>query len=298
MEDKFKPTLDPLETAILYLLNVQHDGSHAPNIIKSALDGALYQYTTSEDYFKDIIKHQKPKNMLLINDLSNDERLFTLEPGLLLRPVHEIIGASTEIAFCGSDYENIKWFKYKRLNGRPKGFVPAVFGELIYYESHYRLIDVTTKKDEYITHVHAWSPKNNRFFPVAKERADLSHFFKSAAESTDTFILCASAIEDSQCKYFFMVSLTVDVTINFYVDCDAVKSLFKLRDNPLTANDRRRPIIHWVCEHLRKKPVNPGYAEIPEHLRGVNEFDFEGFQIKITSPKATNDKFKDAQQEG
>lgn len=293
MNDKFTPTLDPLETAILYLLDTKDDGTHEPHIIKSAIDGSTFKYTTSEDYFKDIIKIQQPENMVLINDLSNDDRLFTMEPGLLLRKPHEIIGNKCEIAFCGSDSENIKWFKFKRLHARPKGYVPAVFGDLIYYETHYRLIDIFTKKDEYITHLHAWSPQNNRFFPVAKKSADLSHFMKSAGECTDTFILCASAIEDSQCKYFFMVSLSVGVTINFYVDCEAVKNLFKIRTNPLTEKDRRRPIIHWVCEHLRMKPVNPGFAEIPEHLRGVNEFDFEGFKIKITSPsEKVNEKFK------
>ncbi len=287
------PTLDPLETVLLYLLDANHGVKSYENfVVNSEINDMSLKLVTNEDYFKGIMKTEYPKEALFIGDFSNSERIYTDDEQLMIKPPHELIGARAEIVmYCNGD-DQIRWQLWKRLDCRPKGYVPATLGDYIYYERHFRMIYTSSNYYDYSICIYAWSPRYNRFVSVVKSVKDAVHFKKATDECTDSFKIHASAIDDSLCRYFFHVAIKADITLVFYVDIDAVKELFKLRNNPLTANDRRRPIIHWVCEHLRKKPVNPGFAEIPEHLRGVNEFDFEGLHIKITSPVAKNEKFK------
>lgn len=281
-----KPTFDSLETVLLYLLEANQDVPVDPHhVISSMITDHALKFVTSDGYYKNTVKPQLPKNALFIGDFSNADRIYTTHEELLIRPAHELIGNRAEIVMYCEGSPDIRWQLWRKLESRPKGLFPTTFGDLIYYERHFRLANIFTNSYDYSINVLAWSPKANRFYSVVKSIEDAVHFKRATDECTDTFKIHASAIDDSLCSYFFHVAITGDITLTFYVDCTAVKELFKLRNGPLTTAERRRPIIHWVCEHLRKKPVNKGFAEIPEHMRGINEFDFEGFHIKITSPK-------------
>lgn len=76
----------------------------------------------------------------------------------------------------------------------------------------------------------------------------------------------------------------------FSVYPEQIKSLFYARDLPMTETGRKRPILHWVSAHLRriKKGID---IDIEKHLRGCNEFVYQGTNFKITNPqKITKDQ--------
>lgn len=67
------------------------------------------------------------------------------------------------------------------------------------------------------------------------------------------------------------------------VDEEKVKSLFYAREAPLTETGRRRPILHWVRAHERR--LRTGIPiDVRKHMRGVTEFEMDGFDFRITSP--------------
>lgn len=66
-------------------------------------------------------------------------------------------------------------------------------------------------------------------------------------------------------------------------DAEIVKSLFYARQAPRAVGGRRRPILHWVSAHLRRLRLG-AEVEISRHLRGVTEFDMDGFGFRITQP--------------
>ncbi len=63
-----------------------------------------------------------------------------------------------------------------------------------------------------------------------------------------------------------------------------IKSLFYAREAPLTETGRKRPILHWVSSHQRR--IKSGIdIDISKHMRGVFEFEMEGFHFTITNPR-------------
>lgn len=67
------------------------------------------------------------------------------------------------------------------------------------------------------------------------------------------------------------------------VDRELVKSLFYARQLPVTESGRRRPILHWVRAHQRRVQAGTD-IDIRKHLRGITEFEMDGFPFKITNP--------------
>lgn len=69
----------------------------------------------------------------------------------------------------------------------------------------------------------------------------------------------------------------------FGVHPEQIKSLFYARDLPMTETGRKRPILHWVNAHKRR--IEKGYeVDIDKHLRGINEFVYQGTKFTITQP--------------
>jgi hypothetical protein len=67
------------------------------------------------------------------------------------------------------------------------------------------------------------------------------------------------------------------------VNGDIIKSLFYAREAPRTESGRRRPILHWVRQHQRR--IADGVdVDVRKHMRGVTEFEMDGFPFRITSP--------------
>ena len=71
--------------------------------------------------------------------------------------------------------------------------------------------------------------------------------------------------------------------LTFGVPNDQTKYYFKDRDKVVTENGFTKKIIHYVKEHERV------YSEktkvIKEHIRGLKEFNWNGYQIQVVSPK-------------
>ena len=72
--------------------------------------------------------------------------------------------------------------------------------------------------------------------------------------------------------------------VTFGVDNDKTPYYFKDRDKTIrTPTGQAKKIVHYVKEHERK------YANkttvIKEHIRGLQEFDWTGYQCKVVSPK-------------
>jgi hypothetical protein len=64
---------------------------------------------------------------------------------------------------------------------------------------------------------------------------------------------------------------------------EEVKSLFYARELPLTETGRKRPLLHWVNSHQRR--IKSGIdIDIRKHLRGNEEFVFNGTKFTITNP--------------
>ena len=69
----------------------------------------------------------------------------------------------------------------------------------------------------------------------------------------------------------------------FGVYPEEVKSLFYARSMPMTETGRKRPMLHWVASHQRR--IKSGIEiDIEKHLRGINEFVYNGTKFSITRP--------------
>jgi hypothetical protein len=69
----------------------------------------------------------------------------------------------------------------------------------------------------------------------------------------------------------------------FYVDHRDTKTYFKNREKVVTENGTTKRIIHLVEEHFRKYSSG-SVAVIPEHVRGLNKFMWNGFSCTVSSP--------------
>jgi len=71
--------------------------------------------------------------------------------------------------------------------------------------------------------------------------------------------------------------------LTFGVPNDETKYYFKDRDRMVTENGHSRKIIHYVKEHERI--YGDKTRVIKEHIRGLREFNWNGYQIQVVSPK-------------
>lgn len=69
----------------------------------------------------------------------------------------------------------------------------------------------------------------------------------------------------------------------FGVYPEEVKSLFYAREMPMTETGRKRPMLHWVAAHNRRMKSGID-VDIEKHLRGINEFVYQGTKFTITRP--------------
>jgi len=71
--------------------------------------------------------------------------------------------------------------------------------------------------------------------------------------------------------------------LTFAVPDDQTKFYFKDRDRVVTENGNSRKIVHYVKEHSRV--YGDRVAVIKEHIRGLRQFNWKGYNVQVVSPK-------------
>lgn len=71
--------------------------------------------------------------------------------------------------------------------------------------------------------------------------------------------------------------------ITFLIDQVHSKTYFQNRNKTVTLSGKTKPIIHFVRAHQQHHGEK--VVEIPEHIRGLREFDWSGYHCTVTAPK-------------
>lgn len=71
--------------------------------------------------------------------------------------------------------------------------------------------------------------------------------------------------------------------ITFLIDDNHAKDYFDGRVKVTNKHGKTRPIIHFVKAHIQHHANKT--IDIPEHIRGLRDFDWSGFHCSITAPK-------------
>jgi hypothetical protein len=104
------------------------------------------------------------------------------------------------------------------------------------------------------------------------------------AESINTVIASSTVQLYQDRRYLWNVTAKENIAkATFGVYPEQIKSLFYAREMPMTETGRKRPILHWVKAHQRR--IKEGIdIDIEKHLRGINEFVYQGTKFIITRP--------------
>jgi hypothetical protein len=207
--------------------------------------------------------------------IGDGDRLFTKDAGLLLQTPQDLIGRQSEIALF--DVDVLKWVAFKKLYKRPRGVWVASPGADL-YEVHQRFIQADGKSD-YQKRVAAISktgkPVQTIIEGSRREAASEQNGYWSDGELV---VLAASIIEDSVRPGSFQATVKDDAGVIFPVPQGEHLEVFRLRDGPLSGS-RRKALLHWVARHTRR--TGRGVADVKAHLRGVHQFDIDGFNVTL-----------------
>ncbi|MBX9959450.1 MAG: hypothetical protein K2Y15_04880 [Burkholderiaceae bacterium] len=199
----------------------------------------------------------------------NGEREFAMDAALLLQTPQDLLGNLTEIALVSGD--TVKWSAFKKLTKRPPGVWVASPGADL-YEYHSRFIRANGSSD-YRKRVAAIS-KTGR--PV---RVIIEGTKNQGGVSDGVFlVLAASMVEDSVRPGAFQATVRERAGLIFPVPQGEHLDVFKLRDGPMVG-DRRKSLLHWVAKHSRR--TTGGLTVVKEHLRGVHQFEIDGFSVTL-----------------
>lgn len=84
-------------------------------------------------------------------------------------------------------------------------------------------------------------------------------------------------------RYEWTASIRLDdsPTLVFPTDALGIRELFRLRDKD-EGKLRRSALLHWVCQHWRKKRIDPeAVSFVRKHVRGETAFRWAGFDCSI-----------------
>lgn len=203
---------------------------------------------------------------------AEDGRLYAADPAYLLHSVQDTLGKQAEVALIDSAGAQVKWIGVKKLWKRPRGIWVAKAGADL-YEYHYRVIR-TDGADVYAQRVAAVDKAGNAVPVVIQGSAG-----NGSGDEGRSLIMTASLLEDCRRPGVFQATVTDSISLRFPVPAGEHKELFKLRDGPYTGS-RRRPIIHWVSQHLRKRRPEVS-TPVTRHLRGVHQFTIDGLSVTL-----------------
>ncbi len=214
-------------------------------------------------------------------DLVDDDRLVAIGAEYLVRHPAETIGGSAEVVMLCHD--RLKWIGLRRLARAPRGIWVANPRSTL-YEYHYREA-FPSGRNVYNRRVAAVDKVGNPINTVIVGSHGAPHPF--GPEGT-AVIMAASIIEDAERSGAIQCEITDGNTIVAPIPDGAQKSLFSLRDGPLSGAGRRRAILHHVLGHSRRSMKNKLY-DVRDHFRGVTEFVVDGLHVRLSA----NDRARD-----
>ncbi len=71
--------------------------------------------------------------------------------------------------------------------------------------------------------------------------------------------------------------------IVFLIPDNEAKEYFKDRSKVMTSSGKTKPIIHFVHAHTQHR--SDKIVNVPEHIRGLREFDWSGYHCTVTAPE-------------
>lgn len=202
----------------------------------------------------------------------SDDRLFTLSPDMLLSPIQETLGATTEVAIFRDD--RVRWIGFRKTAKVPRGVWVGAAGACV-YEVHQRDI-YADGRSTYQVRPAAIS-KSGRPVPVAI----MGTSGAGALADSENLVMAASIIEDAHRSDALTATVSSNVALRFPVPIGDHKELFAMRDAPLTADGRRKAIIHWVAKHARA--TRRGRTEVRAHWRGARSVTVEGLTVELST---------------
>ena len=120
-----------------------------------------------------------------------------------------------------------------------------------------------------------------RAWKIPKEYASWAKEHGSTADNYLSTLFCdaARAVEYSQYSMVRVAVAHSDLTAVFGVEIKRTPYFFQDRDITLTESGRKQRIFHIVRAHTRKDGTR-----VPFHFRGLREFEWAGYKVKITVP--------------
>lgn len=259
--------IDPIEDLILYALESKDTAAlHETRLHKIGKEKGVDVDVSKFMQFDDM----HPSSMYVAGAVGGLDRVLGTVPELLMAHPAEILGDQMEHAVFDAASQSFKWFGYRKLHKAPKG-VTHVGKAAFWYETHFRLVTA-----------HGQTGYLKRALPIDSKGNALPAFFQKAPlqnKGGETFALCcaASVKEDTHRRGSMLVDVKDAVELRFATYIGEHKSLFALRDAPLTPAGRRKAIVHWVSEHLRKEGT-----KVQAHTRGVREISMDGINLRLT----------------
>lgn len=198
------------------------------------------------------------------------ERIYAEECSLLMSHPSEIIGDEQEVSML--DEEGLLWIGLRKTNKAPRGLWTAgKYSHL--YEVHIRKT-LVSGSTSYAKHI---CPIDKIGNPV---HSLINGGHKTSREYGSIVITCCSIIEDALRKDAMLCSIKDAVEIKFPVPIDDYKQFFSDRDGPYVGS-RKKQIIHWVAQHLRRSQLSGSESTVKRHVRGIQEFSVDGLKIRI-----------------
>lgn len=206
------------------------------------------------------------------------ERLFSDDAGHLVSDIKTLIGKGFECALL--DGLSVVWVKVvptdlKRLKGVSAARHDAAF------EWHYRR-QCFDGSGEYV-----------KCLAVTYKNKSVPVFYngKPWENVGDKLIAFSSMVEDILRKDVFHATFTNKETgkgLKIALSGEGIVDLMKFRESPTTETGRKRPVLHWVKEHLRKtQGVTSQNVRVEKYERGIDDFESDGYVVSINVPEET-----------
>lgn len=271
---------DHLESALVRLLLAEEEAVDRP-IETRHKDGfsSTIEYSTNH-----IIKGSVlPREAVYCGIPGQDTgRLFAASASYLLHGVEETLGEFAEVAI---DFEkdSLRWTAIRRMKSLPRGFASTARCTH-YYEVHFREIGAGGEK-RYVKSIQGWNSARQASVPVVATMFGRGGQLVNGGSHPAQLIGIASTIEDYKRAGAWRVELVADRGIKLATDAVGVRELFAMREGPRASGGRRSPLLHWVRAHSRRSCQTDRSCLVPKHMRGVTEFEMDGFGVRIIDPE-------------